>query len=163
MKHIFSILSAGVMTLALSSCCGSKTNECSDSCAEACDSTECATTTCCATPEEVAAIRIPLDMYVNAAVQGDSKVAEPAFAQGATISHAENDTLICAPIKDLFAYYDATGKQSASYEIADISVAGDVAMVRIESKFGDAEYSDMFTLVKDGNDWKIVSKVFHSK
>lgn len=36
-------------------------------------------------------------------------------------------------------------------------------MVRIESKFGEAQFSDMFTLVKDGADWKIVSKVYHAK
>ncbi len=164
MKRTFSLISAGVMmAIAVSSCCGTKTDGSTDSCTKTCDSTECNPTARCATPEEIAAIRIPLDMYVNAAMQGDSKVAEPAFAKGATISHAENDTLSCAPIKELFAYYDVTGKQPASYEIADISVAEDVAMVRIESKFGDAEYSDMFTLVKDGSDWKIVAKAFHVK
>ncbi len=103
MKRTFSLISAGVMmAIAVSSCCGTKTDGSTDSCTKTCDSTECNPTARCATPEEIAAIRIPLDMYVNAAMQGDSKVAEPAFAKGATISHAENDTLICAPIKELF-------------------------------------------------------------
>ncbi len=35
-------------------------------------------------------------------------------------------------------------------------------MVSIDSKFGDAEFTDIFTLVKDG-DWKIVSMVYHTK
>lgn len=42
-------------------------------------------------------------------------------------------------------------------------MADDVAMVRIESKFGQTEFSDMFALVKYGDDWKIVSKVYHVK
>ena len=112
---------------------------------------------------ELSAIRKPLDLYVQAAVEGDSRVARPAFAEGATISHAENDTLICLPIQALFDYYDQTGKHTASYEIADCNVAGDVATVRIESKFGDAEFTDMFALVKDGGEWKIVSKIFTVK
>lgn len=49
------------------------------------------------------------------------------------------------------------------FAISSCSVAGDVAMVRIESKFGETDFSDMFTLVKDGSDWKIVSKVYHNK
>ena len=112
---------------------------------------------------ELSAIRKPLDLYVQAAVEGDSRVARPAFAEGATISHAENDTLICLPIQALFDYYDQTGKHPASYEIADCNVVGDVATVRIESKFGDAEFTDMFSLVRAGGDWKIVSKIFTVK
>ncbi len=114
-------------------------------------------------PEDLAGICKAMDMYVNAAVEGDSKVARSAFAEGATISHAENGKLICLPIQALYDYYDTTGKQPASYEVAECSVAGDVAMIRIESVFGDAEFSDMFALVKDGDDWKIVSKIFQAK
>lgn len=118
---------------------------------------------CNLSAEELAAIRKPLDLYVGAAIAGDSNVARPAFAEGATISHAENDSLICLPIQALFDYYDQTGKHPASYEIAQCSVAGDVAMVRIESVFGDTEFTDMFALVRDGADWKIVSKIFQVK
>lgn len=113
--------------------------------------------------EDLAGIRKALDLYVQAAVEGDSRVARPAFTEGATISHVENDSLICLPIQALFDYYDETGKHPASYEISDCNVAGNVAMVRIESKFGDAEFSDMFALGKDGSDWKIVSKIFTVK
>ena len=74
-----------------------------------------------------------------------------------------SDSLVTVPIQALYDYYDQTGPHNASYEIADCSVAGDVAMVRIESKFGENEFSDMFTLVKDGVNWKIVSKVYHNK
>ena len=113
--------------------------------------------------EEVAAIRKPLDMYVNAAIEGSSEVARGAFAEGATISHAENDSLICLPISVLFEFYDTVGKQNASYEISELSVAGDGAMVRSESVFGNAAFTDMLAMVKDGGEWKIVSKIFQAK
>lgn len=51
---------------------------------------------------------------------------------------------VTVPIQALYDYYDQTGPHNATYEISACSVAGDVAMVRIESKFGEAEFSDMF-------------------
>lgn len=156
------ILPVIALPIILAACCGNSK----------CDSTEISTNNTIndsttmyknVSAEEISAIRKPLDLYVQAAIEGDSKVARPAFAEGATISHAENDSLICLPIQALFDYYDATGKQPASYELTDYNVAGDVANVTIESVFGDAKFTDMFALVKDGADWKIVSKIFQAK
>ncbi|MCM1371853.1 MAG: nuclear transport factor 2 family protein, partial [Bacteroides sp.] len=76
---------------------------------------------------------------------------------------AYSQTHFLTQYQELFTYYDATGKQSASYEVSQYSIAGNVAMVRIESKFGETEFSDMFTLAKNGKDWKIVSKVYYMK
>lgn len=166
MKKYFILPLIGVV-VALSACCGK--SQCDSEKASCGNSAKCDTAKVCgnscgnATPEECAGIKKALDLYVKAAVEGDSKVARPAFADGATISHAEGDSLICLPIQDLFDYYDKTGKQPASYEVTECSVAGNVAMVRIDSKFGDAQFTDMFSLVKEGPDWKIVSKIFTVK
>ena len=86
-----------------------------------------------------------------------------AFAPYATMSYVDSDSLVTVPIQALYDYYDETGPHSATYEIVDWSVAGDVAMVRIESDFGENAFTDMFTLVKEGADWKIVSKVYQTK
>ena len=112
-------------------------------------------------PDDLTGIKNVLDLYVQAAIEGNSAVARPAFAEGATISHIANDSLICLPIQALFDYYDETGQHPASYEITECKVAGDAAMVSIESAFGDAKFTDMFALLKEGNKWKIVSKIFH--
>lgn len=50
-----------------------------------------------------------------------------------------------------------------SYQVTTCDVADNVAIVRIESQFGETKYADMFSMVKDGNDWKIVSKIYHVK
>lgn len=113
--------------------------------------------------KELENITKALNMYVGAAINGNSKVAEPAFAPLATMSYVENGKLVTVPIKKLFSYFDKTGKHPASYEITSAKIAGNVAVVSIDSKFGDTKFDDMFTLVKDGNDWKIVSKVYHIK
>ena len=113
--------------------------------------------------KELEGIRKALDLYAEAAVKGDSKIAKPVFAETATMTYNENGKLVSVPIQVLFDYYDKDCPQQASYEISDYSIADDAAIVRIESKFGDAEFSDMFTMVKDGDDWKIASKIYHLK
>ena len=119
-------------------------------------------TLCCnATEEQLAGIRKTIDMYIDAAVKGNSDIAKPAFADTATMSYAHNDTLVSVPIKVLYDYYDNDCPQEASYEISACSVAADAAIVRIESIFGGTKFSDMFSMVKDGSDWKIVSKIYH--
>lgn len=124
-----------------------------------CDNTKC----CNATDDEIVGIRKVLDLYCEASLKGDSNLAEPAFAPTATMSYADEGQLVSVPIKALFDYYDQTGPQPASYEITSCNVATDVAIVSIDSKFGETSFADMFTLVKDGNDWKIISKVYHVK
>ena len=117
-----------------------------------------------ATPDQLAGINKALDAYIEAAVKGDSKIAEPVFTENATISHIENDSLISLPIKALFDYYNSdVCPQPASYDITVCNVSEDVAIVEIDSDFGGTKFDDMFTMVKDGKEWKIASKVFHVK
>lgn len=120
-------------------------------------------TTINASPDELAGIRKALDLYAEAAIKGDSKIAEPAFAKTATMSFVQNDTLVSVPIQALFDYYNTECPQPASYEISVCDVADDAAIVRIESQFGETKFADMFTMVKDGSDWKIISKIYHVK
>ncbi len=163
MKSILFTLSAAMMLLTIS--CGENKNcdgtmtKTESKCENVCDSSMC----CNATAEEIAGIRKALDLYCEASVKGDSKIAEPAFSPTATMSYAEDGKLVSVPIKALFDYYDQTGPQPASYEITSCNVATDAAIVSIDSKFGEIRFADMFTLVKDGNDWKIISKIYHVK
>lgn len=116
-----------------------------------------------ATPAEESGVRKALDAYIEAAIKGDSNIAKPVFGELATISFSDNDSLVSSPIQALYDYYDQTGPHNAEYEITSLEVAGNVAIVRIDSKFGEVSFDDMFALVKDGNNWKIVSKVYNVK
>ena len=118
---------------------------------------------CAEDAKDIEGITKVLNLYTEAAVKGDSKIAQPAFAPKATMSYTEKGKLVTVPISELFAYYDKTGPHQATYKIETVKMASDVAVVSIDSKFGDTSFDDMFTLVKDGDDWKIVSKVYHIK
>ena len=117
-----------------------------------------------ATSEQLEGIKAALDAYIEAAVKGDSKIAEPVFTNNATISHIENDSLVSLPIQALYDYYNSdVCPQNASYDITVCNVSDNAAIVAIDSDFGGTKFDDMFSMVKDGDKWKIVSKIFHVK
>ena len=37
------------------------------------------------------------------------------------------------------------------------------AIVSVDTQFGAVKFTDMFALVRDGDEWKIVAKVYHVK
>jgi len=104
-----------------------------------------------------------IDLYVEGGRKASAKIAAEAFSPTATMSWTEDGKLKSVPIQVLFDGFDSWEPMEASYELTTLDVAEDVAMVRIESQFGPGKFADMFTLVKDGNVWKIVSKIYHVK
>ncbi|WP_305156490.1 nuclear transport factor 2 family protein [uncultured Muribaculum sp.] len=104
-----------------------------------------------------------IEYYMEGGRKASSEVAKKGFAETATMSWYENGNLQSVPIQVLFDGFDSWQPTEASYKIINCEVADDVAMVAIDSQFGDASYTDMFTLVKDSDGWKIVSKVYHAK
>lgn len=103
----------------------------------------------------------PIELYVEAGRKGDGNIAKPGFASTATMSWSENGALKSVPIQALFDGFSAAEPMEASYKLTTLDVEADVAIVRIESQFGPNKYADMFTLVKDGSNWKIISKIYH--
>lgn len=143
-------IAAGMMCFALACCTDGKDSQ-----------TSCTKDN--ATAEEKAAIVAAIDCYIEGGRQGSSEVARKGFAPTATMSWYEDGQLQSVPIQTLYDGFDATNGDKVSYEMTLCEVAGDVAVVRIESQFGEARYTDMFSLVKDREGWKIVSKIYHVK
>ncbi|NLI63324.1 MAG: nuclear transport factor 2 family protein [Bacteroidales bacterium] len=71
--------------------------------------------------------------------------------------------MVSVPIQTLCDIVSKGKAEPASYEITALDVQEDIAIVHIESQFGDAKYYDMFSLVKDENGWKIVSKIYRNR
>lgn len=152
-------LTIALIAAAMTSCCNKKCDksECADTCATV------AETTAVAKPEVPEGVEKAIECYINGGRQASSEAAKPGFAETATMSWSENGKLQSVPIQTLFDGFDSWQPTEVSYEIINCEVAEDVAMVAIDSQFGDARYTDMFTLVKDGDDWKIISKVYHAR
>ena len=114
--------------------------------------------------EKVAAILKAVELYAEAGRKGSREIGQQAFTEQATMSWVENGKITTVLITALYDGLEQTGEEEVTYEVEDVTVAGDVAYVRISSTFSKlGSYDDMFTLAKQDGEWKIVSKIYHTK
>ena len=112
---------------------------------------------------EQEAITQALQHYIKGARTGKGDDMKPAFHKDATIYGYAGPTLFAGPIKLLFDWSDENGpSKELTARIANIDVTGTIATVRIElDNLAGSRYTDMFTLLKVDDKWKIMNKVFH--
>ena len=91
-----------------------------------------------------------VDLYIEGGRKGDSKITRKAFAPNATMSWSEKGKSVTVPIQALYNYVDKSGAQTAT-----------TAIVSVDTQFGAVKFTDMFALVRNGDEWKIVAKVYH--
>ncbi|MCY1254209.1 putative lumazine-binding protein [compost metagenome] len=113
--------------------------------------------------KEYEAIKRTLGLYLEGGRQGKSAIMRPAFHANAVMYGGAGESMQGGPIKALFEYIDghlpATGLNAY---ITKIEVQNQVAFARIESdNWNGARFSDMFLLLKDDGNWKILTKIFH--
>ena len=107
-------------------------------------------------------IAAAVDLYIEGGRKGDSKITSKAFAPNATMSWSEKGKSVAVPIQSLYDYVDKSGAQTVTRgEIKVGAQTATTAIVSVDTQFGDAKYTDMFALVRDGDEWKIVAKVYH--
>ncbi len=110
------------------------------------------------------AVKEALGKYLEAGRQGKSAVLRPAVYKDAIMYSAAGGKVEGGSINALFDYLDNNpAAPEIEAEITAVDVAGNIAYVKVESdKWHGARYTDMFLLVKDGSEWKILTKVFHT-
>ena len=101
--------------------------------------------------------------YIDGARSGRGDDMRPAFHKDATIFGYAGADLFAGPIQQLFDWNDQSGPATGlEARIASIDLAGTVATVRLElDNLAGHRYTDMFTLLKVDEEWKIMNKVFH--
>lgn len=104
-----------------------------------------------------------LEYYAEGSRKADSKITRRAFTDNATMSWIEDGKLQSVPIQGLYDFVESNQAMEVNYTVSSCDIADDVAIVRIESQFGDAKYADMFSMLNTEDGWKIVSKIYHLK
>lgn len=114
--------------------------------------------------EKVAAILEAVELYAEAGRKASRELGQKAFIEAATMTWVENGKIVTVPINTLFDVLEQTGEEEVTYTVEDITVAGNVAFVRISSWFSKlTTFNDMFTLAEQDGKWKIVSKIYSVK
>jgi hypothetical protein len=110
-----------------------------------------------------AAIRKTIQIYIDGGIAGSGEKMRPAFHDDATIYGYIGDDLFGGPIQQLFDWNDGNGPaEDLTSNIANIDIQGSIATVRLElDNWTGHKFTDMFTLLKTGVEWKIISKVFY--
>jgi putative lumazine-binding protein len=109
------------------------------------------------------AIALTVQMYVAGGRSGRSADMKSAFHPAATIYGYIGPELFGGPIQLLFDWNDKNGPaKELQSRIASIDVEESIATVRLElDNWTGHKFTDMFTLLKTGGAWKIMSKVFY--
>jgi|GEM_PF-306050 len=108
--------------------------------------------------DERAAIAAVIDTYIEGGKKGSGEVMKAAFVDGANIYSAR----FGGPIQALFDLVDGHPAEGIVYTIANLDIIEDIAMARVEiDNWSGAKYTDMFTLIKTADGWRIASKVSH--
>jgi hypothetical protein len=113
---------------------------------------------------EYQAISRVLNLYIEGGRQGKSAIMKPAFHPDAMIYGGPGDKTEGGPISTLFSYIDShPAAPQLQAQVVKIEVQNQIAFARVESdNWNGARFSDMFLLVKDGAQWKILTKTFHA-
>ena len=109
------------------------------------------------------AISKVIQQYVGGAKSGSGDQMKPVFHEDATIFGYIGDDLFAGPIQQLFTWNDDNGPATElQARIASIELIDTVASVRLElDNWTGHRFTDLFTLLKVGGQWKIMNKVFH--
>ena len=109
------------------------------------------------------AIARTIQTYVDGGKSGKSEVMKPAFHDGATIYGYIGPDLFGGPIQSLFDWNDGNGPAAElKSNVTNIDIQGPIATARVElDNWSGHKFTDMFTLLKTGGEWKIISKVFY--
>jgi Putative lumazine-binding len=118
---------------------------------------------------EYDAITKIMQRYIEGGRAGKSELMRPSFHPDATIVGYWGGTLLTGPIQQLFGWIDGNGPApDIEPRFASIKVLETVAVVRLEVEHWsgelagpDAHMSDVFTLLKTEDGWKISQKTFH--
>ncbi len=101
--------------------------------------------------------------YIDGARSGRGADMNPAFHEDATIFGYVGEDLFAGPIQQLFDWNDENGPAAGlQARIASIDLIDTVATVRLElDDWTGHRFTDLFTLLKFDEGWKITNKVFH--
>lgn len=118
----------------------------------------------CTDISDYEAIRHALNLYLDACAKGNSSIMKSAFHPDSLMCWVEEGQLQVVPIQTLYDIIDSlpASPHSPQQSITSIIIEQDIAQARIETDMEEGHrYSDMFTLAKTSQGWKIISKTYH--
>ena len=109
-------------------------------------------------------IRETINHYAEGMRTADSAILKNAFHELAILCGYLGDELIAAPIQGLYDWVESNSVPAAyKCAILDVEITGRVASAKIRETDLHGVVIDYFHLLKEGETWSIVSKVWDSE
>ena len=112
---------------------------------------------------QIEGIEVVLQHYINGGKTGRGDDMRAAFHEDAIVFGYVGEDLFAGPIELLFSWIDDNDPSpDLNYEIHSTDIEGNAAIIRLEAdNWHGHRFTDMFTLLRINEEWKITSKVFH--
>jgi hypothetical protein len=113
-----------------------------------------------------AAVRKPLELYIQGHATGNGDFWRQAFHPSARIEGIREGKLLSRTAAEFAA--GASGKPAEDEaqrkrRIVSVDVTDDAAFAKIELDYPKVKFTDYFTLLKVDGEWRIMSKVYHGQ
>lgn len=116
-----------------------------------------------AVPEDFDDVMVPLNLYLQAHATGNGELIHRAFHPEARVFSVDGDTLAQLSVEEfaaLFSGAPAPDESQRHRRIVNLDITGNVASAKIELDYPDVFFTDYMSLLRVGNEWKIINKSF---
>jgi len=105
-----------------------------------------------------------VQIYIDSAITGNAEQMSSAFYEDAIMHGFVGADFLGGPIQVLFDWTSENpGGEGLQARIASVEIIETIATVRVEMENNTGfNFTDLLTLVKSGNEWKIISKAYHT-
>jgi hypothetical protein len=114
--------------------------------------------------DETEAIRHAVQFYIDGHATGQRQIMEQAFHPSARLQSISNGEVAIRPIEQYLSGMQgqpASDESERKRKIASIDYHGSAAIARVELDYPSVTFVDYMQLLKVGDEWKIVNKIYH--
>jgi len=115
--------------------------------------------------DEIRAIRQAVQYYIDGHATGQREVMEQAFHESARLQSIRDGAVNVWPIEDYLAGsrgQPAADESERRRRVVSIDYHGTAAVAKIELDYPSVVFTDYMHLLKIGDEWKIVNKIYHA-
>ncbi|TPN88963.1 nuclear transport factor 2 family protein [Aquimarina algicola] len=105
-----------------------------------------------------------VSFYLDGGTNNDFEMLKKAFHTNATMKFIKKGEYTEVNALEFFKKVIKPGpKQNRKTSIVDINISGNAANAKLEIEYPEFTFIDYMNLLKIGDEWKVVSKIFYRK
>lgn len=117
-------------------------------------------------PAEAAAARVPLENYIQGHATGNGDFMRKAFHTDARVMAFRDGKLTNLTSEEFASRFNgkpAADEAQRKREIQSVEITGNAGVGKIVLDYPTVKFTDYMSLLKVGDEWKIVNKVFYAE